>query len=132
MTTINLKYLNKQLKNKSPEEIINWALIYSCKRIVTTSFGKYASAMLHALHKNDRNIDVIWCDTGYNTEETYEHAIHLIRRFNLNIQVYKPLMSKGAIESTFGFPAVGCPEHEDSRQQTSSVRSPIPIETQPR
>jgi len=113
MTTINLKYLNKQLKYKSPEEIINWALTYSCKRIVTTSFGKYSSAMLHALHKNDRNIDVIWCDTGYNTEETYEHAIRLIRRFNLNINIYKPLLSKEVIESTLGFPDVDSPEHAE-------------------
>ena len=113
MTPLNLKYLNNKLRHKTPDEIIRWVLTYSCKRIVTTSFGKYSSAMLHALHKNDRNIDVIWCDTGYNTEETYEHAIQLIHRFNLNINIYKPLMSKEVIESTLGLPDVNSPEHDE-------------------
>ena len=110
---MNLDNLNKKLRDKTPDEIIRWVLTYSCKRIVTTSFGKYSSAMLHALHKNDRNIDVIWSDTGYNTEETYEHAIHLIHRFNLNINIYKPLMSKEVIESTLGLPDVNSPEHDE-------------------
>jgi len=36
---LNLEALNKELKNKTPDEIIEWALSISEKRIVTTSFG---------------------------------------------------------------------------------------------
>lgn len=110
---MNLDNINKKLRDKSPDEIIKWVLAYSCKRIVTTSFGKYSAAMLHAVNKVDENIDVIWCDTGYNTDETYEHAIKMIMRFNLNIHAYNPLVSKGRIERTLGFPEVGTPEHEE-------------------
>ena len=110
---MNLENLNKKLRDKSPEEIIKWVLTYSCKRIVSTSFGKYSTAMLHALYKNDPNIDVIWCDTGYNTEETYEHAIKMILKFNLKIHAYNPLVSKERIERTLGFPEVDTPEHKE-------------------
>ena len=29
-----------------------------------------------------KDITVIWCDTGYNTNETYKHAEEIIKKFN--------------------------------------------------
>jgi phosphoadenosine phosphosulfate reductase len=113
---MNLETINRKLRDKSPEEIVKWVITYSCKRMLSTSFGEYSAAMLHLLHKTDPNIDVIWCDTGFNTEETYEHAIRMILRFNLNIHAYNPLISKARIESTLGIPEVGTPEHEEFKE----------------
>ena len=112
MTTLNLEYLNKKLKHKTPNEIIDWALTLSEKRIVSTSFGKYSATMLRLLYKKDQNINVVWCDTYFNTQETYKYAIDLIHRFNLNIHIYKPLVNKDRIESELGFPEVNTPQHK--------------------
>jgi len=116
MRPLNLKYLNNKLRNKTPEEIMDWALKLSDKRIVTTSFGLYSSAILNLVSKKDKEIKVIWCDTGYNTKETYEYAHSLIHRLNLNIKIYKPLLSQSKIYSTFGFSSINDPKYDEFRE----------------
>ena len=113
MIDIDLTYWNNVLKDKSPEEIIKWALSLSEKRIVTTSFGTYSAALLHAFYKIYKNIDIVWCDTGYNTPETYNHAIDVMNRFQLNMHVYIPLKSNGYINATIGLPQVDHPNHDE-------------------
>ena len=111
MKNLNLETLNKKLRHKTPEEIIEWALPLSEKRIVTTSFGIYSAVLLSTFFRKDKNIDVIWCDTGYNTPPTYEHAINIINKYKLNISVYVPLQSKAFIDSTIGLPEVNNSKH---------------------
>ena len=43
---IDIAYWNKQLKDKSPNQIIDWALQLTSNKIVTTSFGVYSEALL--------------------------------------------------------------------------------------
>jgi phosphoadenosine phosphosulfate reductase len=116
MRLLNLKYLNKKLRNKTPEEIMDWALKLSDKRIVTTSFGSYSSAILNLVSKKDKEIKVIWCDTGYNTKETYEYANSLIHSLNLNIRIYKPVLNQSKIYSTFGIPNLFDPKFDEFRE----------------
>ena len=113
MIQLNIEKLNKELRNKTPEEIINWALPLTKKRIVTTSFGVYSAVLLSTFYKKDKNINVLWCDTGFNVPETYNHANSLIRRFNLNINVYSPLISAAYLQSLIGIPTIDNPKHED-------------------
>ncbi len=113
MRNLNLERLNNELRYKTPEEIIDWALPLSEKRIVTTSFGVYSAVLLSTFHKKDKDIDVIWCDTGYNTPETYDHAINLINGYELNVHAYVPLQSKAFIDSTIGFPDIADPKHAE-------------------
>ena len=108
---IDLDYYNKQFRGIPPEEIIDWAMRLSNKRIVTTSFGKYSAVLLNTFHSMDPSIDVVWCDTGYNLPETYEHASYLIRRLNLNLNTYVPKETKAFTEHRLGFPSVEEPEH---------------------
>ena len=113
MIQLNIEKLNKELRNKTPEEIINWDLPLTKKRIVTTSFGVYSAVLLSTFYKKDKNINVLWCDTGFNVPETYNHANSLIRRFNLNINVYSPLISAAYLQSLIGIPTIDNPKHED-------------------
>jgi len=109
---LNIEKLNKELRHKTPEEIIDWALLLSENKIVTTSFGVYSAVLLSTFSKKDKNIDVIWCDTGFNTPETYEHSANLINKYQLNVHQYQPLQSRAFIESTLGLPGVTDPKHE--------------------
>ncbi|GGH40986.1 phosphoadenylylsulfate reductase [Mangrovimonas yunxiaonensis] len=103
---IDIEYWNKQLRDKTPEDIIDWALAQTTNKIVTTSFGVYSAVLLSSISKKDEHIKVVWCDTLYNLPSTYEHAAQLIGRFNLNIQKYQALKSKAEIEATIGFPSL--------------------------
>jgi phosphoadenosine phosphosulfate reductase len=48
MGKMNIEKINIQLKDKSPKEIVKWALEYAEKPIVTTNFRPYEVALLHA------------------------------------------------------------------------------------
>ncbi|MFS4494915.1 phosphoadenosine phosphosulfate reductase family protein [Maribacter sp. 2308TA10-17] len=110
---IDLDYYNKQFQGIPPEEIISWALQLSNKRIITTSFGKYSAVLLSTFQKIDPKINVVWCDTGYNLPETYEHAEYLKRRFNLNLKTYVPKETRAFTEHRLGFPSAEQPEHSE-------------------
>lgn len=103
---IDVEFWNEILKKKSPNEIIDWALTLTNNRIVTTSFGRYSAVLLSTMSQHDKNIKVVWCDTLFNSEATYQHAQNLISDYNLNISRYTPRLNKEDIESTIGFPSL--------------------------
>jgi len=113
MIKIDIEKFNKELRNMTPEDIIDWALPYSEKRIITTSFGIYSAVLLNTINKKDKKIDVIWCDTGFNSSNTYNHANFLIKKFNLKINIYSPLVSSAYLKSLIGVPTVDDPNHEE-------------------
>ena len=110
---INTAYWNDQLRDRSPEEIINWALALTENRVVTTSFGKYSAVLLNTFFNEDKDIKVIWCDTGYNTPDTYRHSTNLIERFELNIYKYSPLQTSAYTAATLGIPDIDDPKHSE-------------------
>ena len=111
LKNIDIVFWNKQLRNKTPNEIIDWALQLTNKRIVTTSFGKYSAVLLSTFYRKDKNINIIWCDTGYNIPETYDHAFYLMNRFELNVHTYVPLQTKAYTEYTIGLPTIDDENH---------------------
>ena len=108
---IDIEYWNGQLKDKSPDEIIQWALTLTENRLVTTSFGIYSSILLSTMVRHDKDIKFIWCDTLFNRPSTYEHAENLIYTYNLNVHKYQPLLTKEEIDATIGLPGVEDDNH---------------------
>jgi phosphoadenosine phosphosulfate reductase len=106
MKELNLEQINKELRNKSPEEIISWAIDFAKKPLVTTNFRPYEVAILHACTKVMKNLKVIWCDTGYNTPQTYKHANELIEKLSLNIHLYVPQQTASHRDATMGIPQI--------------------------
>jgi phosphoadenosine phosphosulfate reductase len=81
---------NSLLAQRSPLEIVEWALFQNKKTIVTTSFGPYSAVMLHLATTVKADVPIVWIDSGYNTLETYIYAEGLIRDLNLNIEIFIP------------------------------------------
>ncbi|USD24120.1 phosphoadenosine phosphosulfate reductase family protein [Flagellimonas marinaquae] len=106
-----IQNLNKQFKGISPEEIISWAIQHGKTPVVTTNFRPYEVAILHATTKVDNSIPVIWCDTGYNTPQTYKHAEELISRLELNIKLYVPKQTSSHRDAVMGIPHIDDPKH---------------------
>ena len=113
MKHLNIEALNKELRDKTPDEIIDWALTLTDKRIVTTSFGVYSEVLLSTFFRKDKDINVVWCDTLYNTPDTYNHAMNIINKYKLNIHTYVPLKSREFIDYNIGLPGVSDPKHKE-------------------
>lgn len=109
---LDLRKANEYLRHKTPDEIIDWTIQLSDRRVVTTSFGVYSSILLSTITRLDPEIDVIWCDTGYNNHQTYQHAHKLMKDLNLNMSIYVPRHSKAFTDVTLGLPTIDDPNHE--------------------
>lgn len=109
---MQLKQANTELNKKSPSAIVEWALSQAKNPIITTNFRPYEVAILHLVTQVKPDIKVIWCDTGYNTAATYQHAKELIERLNLNIVIYVPKQSVGFRNATLGIPEVDTDAHK--------------------
>lgn len=103
---LNLEQINKVLQDKSPAEIVFWALSVANKPIVTTNFRPYEAAILHVTNQVRNDIKVVWCDTGYNTPNTYRHAEELIEQLNLNVKLYVPKQTVAHRDVVLGIPNV--------------------------
>jgi phosphoadenosine phosphosulfate reductase len=117
MKELNLEQINKELRNKSPEEIISWAINFAKQPLVTTNFRPYEVAILNACTKVKKDLKVIWCDTGYNTPQTYKHANELIEKLGLNIHLYVPQQTASHRDATMGIPNIDDPMHKAFTEQ---------------
>lgn len=109
--SLDLEQINKELKGKSSAEIIAWAISLGKKAVITTNFRPYEVAILKAVTDVQKDIKVIWCDTGYNTLQTYKHAEEIIEKLNLNIHLYTPEQTVAHRNVVLGVPSVEDPKH---------------------
>ncbi len=116
-TSAQMKDLNIQLRGIPPVEIISWALQYAKNAVITTNFRPYEVAILHAVTDVQHDIPVIWCDTGYNTPNTYKHAEAIIAKLNLNIKLYVPQQTTAYRNATMGIPTIDDPSHATFTEQ---------------
>lgn len=111
MMDLNIEEINNKLKDKTPQQIIEWALSIAKKPLVTTNFRPYEVAILYACTQVDKKLKVIWCDTGYNTLQTYNHANELIKKLALNVHLYVPKQTAAHRNATMGIPQIEDPNH---------------------
>ena len=112
ITKLDIHKVNSDLKDKSPLNIIEWAISIADNPVVTTNFRPYEVAILHAVTQVKKNIKVIWCDTGYNTPNTYRHAETLIETLKLNVQLYVPKQTSSHRDVVLGLPDIDDPKHK--------------------
>ena len=114
---MNLNKINRVLSQKDPKTIVEWALSKAEKPLITTNFRPYEVAILHLVTQVVPQIKVVWCDTGYNTPETYRHANMIINQLNLNIDTYVPKQSVAHRNITLGIPEADTADHRIFTEQ---------------
>lgn len=113
-TDQHLQHLNTQFRGIPTEEIIGWALDYARRPVVTTNFGPFSSSILHAVTSIKKDVPVIWCDTGYNTQATYRHAEEVINALELNMRIYVPRQTRARRDVLMGgIPDIDDPGHRE-------------------
>src|SRR6202166_4738688 len=91
MTAEQIKNANVELRNKSPLEIVKWAVAQAKGRtIVSTNFRPYEAVVLHLATQVQTDIPVLWVDHGYNRPATYQHAEQLKKMLKLNLKAFVP------------------------------------------
>lgn len=115
---LDIDQANKDLQGKTPEQIVEWALTQAKNPIITTNFRPYESAILHLVASLRPDITVLWVDSGYNTEATYQFANKLIDDLNLNVITYIPKQTAAHRDVTMeGIPGIDSPLHDKFTEQ---------------
>jgi len=115
--SIDLNKINSELAKKTPKEITEWAIKYAKSPVVTTNFRPYEAAILKAVSEVKKDIKVVWCDTGYNTPNTYKHAEELINILDLNVKLYVPKQTTAHRDVLLGIPEINDPKHKTFTEQ---------------
>src|SRR5438876_6075551 len=120
MTPEQFSKANSELRNKSPLEIVRWAIALSHARaIVSTNFRPYEAAILHLVVQAQPDIPVLWVDHGYNRPATYKHAEELRARLKLNLKAYVPRMTAAHRDAIHG--PIPTTEQEEELKKFSAV-----------
>jgi phosphoadenosine phosphosulfate reductase len=89
MTTEQITNANRELRAKSPLEIVKWAITQAQGRaVVSTNYGPYEAVMLHLATQVQPDIRVLWVDHGYNRPATYRHAEQVKKLLKLNVKAF--------------------------------------------
>ncbi|WP_203257665.1 phosphoadenosine phosphosulfate reductase domain-containing protein [Hyunsoonleella ulvae] len=116
-TEDQIEALNKSFEKALPSEIIQKAFELNNNAVVTTNFRPYEAAILHAVSKEKSDIPVVWCDTGYNTPQTYKHAEQVIKELSLNVHLYVPKQTSSHRDVVMGIPSIDDPKHAEFTEQ---------------
>ena len=101
--TLDLAQINQQLENAEASSLVEWsAATFGDDLVMSTSFGIQAAVMLHLVTRVVPKIPVIWIDTGYLPQETYQFAEQLTQRLELNLHVYQSPISPARMEALHG------------------------------
>ena len=94
---------NAWLETQTAEQRVAWALKHGpAEAAMSSSFGAQAAVLLHMVSQQKPDVPVILIDTGYLFPETYRFADELAERLKLNLQVYRPLVSRAWMEARHG------------------------------
>lgn len=99
---MDLAALNQEYADKSPQDIIAYALSLPGKAVVTTHFGPLEAVILHMASQVKPDVQVIWVDHGYNTKATYRCAEKVIDMLKLNVDVFTPKVTAARQEAALG------------------------------
>ncbi len=95
--------LNSKFADFDAKERIGWAWEYfGTGLILSTSFGLQSGVMLDLALKVNKNIPIIFVDTGYLFSETYQYANQLQEKLNFRAKIFSARMSPAFQEESFG------------------------------
>ncbi|RUR57650.1 phosphoadenosine phosphosulfate reductase family protein [Vreelandella populi] len=107
----SLDEINRDLGN-NPQALVEWALTQGERPICTTNFRPFEAVILHMVTQVHPGMPIVWMDSGYNTEATYQFADEVIKQLNLNIVSFVPRRTRAHREALEGpMPGIDNPRH---------------------
>jgi phosphoadenosine phosphosulfate reductase len=129
MTAEQIAKANAELRNKSPLEIVKWAIAQANGRaIVSTNFRPYEAVILHLVTQVRPDIPVLWVDHGYNRPATYRHAEQLKKLLKLQIKAFVPRMTAAHYDAAHDGMPEPTPENEVRIKEFSTAMKLEPFQ----
>lgn len=121
---MDLDALNRELRDKSPEEIVRWTTQLGKRVIATTSFAPNAAGLLQIVTGVDPTIPVVWIDSGYNVPDAYRTAEVIMDRLQPNMHIYIPQITAERRNAIMG----GIPHPDDDPEVHEEFTRQVKLE----
>jgi phosphoadenosine phosphosulfate reductase len=129
MTHDQITKANAEQREKSPLDIVKWAVAQAKDRaIVSTNFRPYEAVILHLCTSVQPDIPVLWVDHGYNRPATYRHAEQLKALLRLNLKAYLPRLTAAHYDAVHGGMPEPTPQNEERIKAFSTVMKLEPFQ----
>jgi len=94
---------NKKYSNADVDTILRWTKDnFGDTFAFTTAFGYSGIAILHHALKIMPDIKIYFIDTGYHFKESLEFCKYMTKKWNLNLEIIKPDITKKELEKKIG------------------------------
>jgi phosphoadenosine phosphosulfate reductase len=112
LVKINAEY------GENPEALVRWAFGLGKRAVTTTNFGPFEAVILHMVTREQPDMPIVWMDSGYGTEATYQFADEVTRLLKLNLHTYVPLRTRAHRDTlNRGIPTPDDPRHSAFTQE---------------
>jgi phosphoadenosine phosphosulfate reductase len=89
MTADEVRWVDADLRDATPTEIVEWAASrFGARLVLTSSFAD--TALISIATAVDADIEVVFLDTGFHFAETLETVRRAMARYRLNLTVLRP------------------------------------------
>lgn len=101
---MDVDQIAKTAETLTPEATLDAVLSANknARTCLTSSFQAEDMAVLHLLRKRIPNVPVLFLDTGYHFQQTYEYRDRLAKEWSLNLVNVLPIQTVAEQESAFG------------------------------
>ncbi|MCS6776400.1 MAG: phosphoadenylyl-sulfate reductase [Chloroherpetonaceae bacterium] len=107
-TPETLRGVSAMLEEKSPEEILRWAVAQYYPRLtMATAFGAEGCVLLAMLAAIEPRVRVFNLDTGYQFPETLELRERIRARYGIDVELVRPEETVEEMERRLGGPIYG-------------------------
>ncbi|MBT5717206.1 MAG: phosphoadenylyl-sulfate reductase [Opitutae bacterium] len=98
-----LSVMNTELIAMTAEERILWAWDrFGTGLVLSTSFGLQSAVMLKLVLSVNSEIPVVFVDTGYLFQETYQYSLTLQEKIKFRVKTFSAKMTPAFQEASFG------------------------------
>src|SRR5438128_8426037 len=103
--THNFGPANEELRDKSPQQILRWAVQRFHPRLtMATAFGAEGCCLIHMLAEIEPAVRIFNLETGYQFAETLELRERLKRRYGIEVEYVRPELTVQEYEAEHGGP----------------------------
>ena len=94
LTQVDLVELNRAFDDRTPQELLQWALeMFGTRVAAMSSMQESGNVICHMMHANSIELPVLFVDTGVLFQETLDTRDLLIKSYGLNIRTLRPVLT---------------------------------------
>jgi phosphoadenosine phosphosulfate reductase len=115
--SLDLDKINAE-HGENPEALVRWACGLGKRAVTTTNFGPFEAVILHQDTREQPDMPIVWMDSGYGTEATYQFADEVTKLLKLNLHIYVPQRTRAHRDTlNRGIPTPDDPRHAAFTQE---------------